>query len=115
MPDSKTWVVECYVPDTDDAAVQRAADQAAAAAERLGGRDGGIEYLGALVMAVDEVVLHTFRASDPDLVRQASTAAELAFDRVIESVEVFADSQPRPDGGGISMPAPLLQPKEVPS
>jgi hypothetical protein len=94
--DSKTYVVECYLPGVDDAAVRRSADDAAAAARRLGGSRAGIEYLGALLMAVDEVVLHAFRAADPQLVRRASTAAGLPFDRIVESVEV--------------LPAPLIRP-----
>lgn len=93
---SKTWVVECYVPGVDDATVRRAADRAARAARALGERGLGIQYLGALLMAEDEVVLHAFRARDVDLVRRASTVAELAFARVIESVEV--------------LPSPLIQP-----
>jgi hypothetical protein len=48
-----------------------------------------IEYLGALLMATDEVVLHTFRAADAQLVARIAAEAGLAFDRVVESVEVL--------------------------
>src|SRR5947208_2827188 len=111
---SKTWVVECYVPGVDDATVRQAADDAAAAVRALGGPEAGIEYLGALLMAVDEVVLHTFRARNPELVRRASTAAGLGFERVIESVEVLPVPLILPADGSVAGPAPLLQPKEVP-
>ena len=112
---SKTYVVECYVPGVDDVGVRRAADKAAAAVLLLGGPEAGIEYLGALLMAVDEVVLHAFRASDRGLVSQAATAAGLPFERVIESVEVPSVQLIKP-GGRPSAPAPsLLQPREVPS
>jgi hypothetical protein len=93
---SKTWVVECYVPGVDDAAVRQAAERAAAEVRRLGPAGRDIEYLGALLMAVDEVVLHAFRARDAELVRSASTAAQLGFERLIESVQI--------------LPGPLLQP-----
>lgn len=93
---SRTFVVECYVPGVDDLALQRAADATAGQVRRLGPAAGDVEYLGALLMAVDEVVLHAFRATDADLVRQVSTAAGLPFERIVESVEV--------------LPAELIQP-----
>lgn len=84
---SKTWVVECYVPGVDDAGLRHAADQASAEVRRhMTG--ASIEYLGALLMATDEVVLHTFRATDADLVAHVAATAGLTFDRVVESVEV---------------------------
>lgn len=114
-----TYLVECYLPGVDDATVQRAADQAAAAVrgfrEAMGNPATELEYLGALLMAVDEVVLHAFHATDLDLVRRVSTAADLAFARIVESVEVLPIPliQPRERPLG---PAPsLLQPREVPS
>ena len=112
---SKTYVVECYVPGVTDAGVRRAADKAAAAVLLLGGPEAGIEYLGALLMAIDEVVLHAFRASDREVVGRAATAAGLPFERVIEYVEVLAAQLIKP-GTRMSAPAPsLLQPREVPS
>jgi len=112
---SKTYVVECFLPGVDDAAVHRAADDAAAAVRAIGGPEHGIEYLGALVMAVDEVVLHAFRAVDRELVSQASAAAHLQFERVIESVEVLPMPLIKPNDRQATAPMPLLQPKEVPS
>ena len=112
---SKTYVVECYVPGVTDAGVRRAADKAAAAVLLLGGPEAGIEYLGALLMAIDEVVLHAFRASDRDRVSQAATAAGLPFERVIESVEVLAAQLIRPGPRPVLTPPSLLQAKEVPS
>jgi hypothetical protein len=94
---SKTYVVECYLPGIDDAAVRRAVDGTAGEVRRLGPKAGAVEYLGALLMAVDEVVLHAFRADGPDLVLQVSVAAGLPFERIVESVEVLpALIQPEP-------------------
>jgi hypothetical protein len=95
---SKTWVVECYVPGVDDAAVRDAAERTAAQIRRLGPDHAGIEYLGALLMAVDEVVLHAFRAVDQEVVRGVSTAAGLRFERIVESVEVAPAQFIRPAG-----------------
>ncbi len=85
-----TYVVECFLPGVDDASVQQAADATAIEVRRLGLADREIEYVGALLMAGDEVVLHTFRARDPELVRRVSAAAGLAFARIVESVAVSA-------------------------
>ena len=112
---SKTYVVECYMPGVDEARVRRAADSADAAVRSLGGPDSGIEYLGALLMAVDEVVLHAFRASDAALVNRAAAAADLPFERVIESVEVLPAPLIKPGTRPGAMHSSLLQPEEVPS
>jgi hypothetical protein len=87
---ARTYIVECFLPDVDDHAVQQSADAAAAATRFVDMGAGGVEYLGALMIAVDEVVLHAFRASDLELVRQASAAAGISYARIVESVEIAA-------------------------
>ena len=113
----KTYVVECYVPDVDDLAVQRSADATAGQVRRLGRSVRDVEYLGALLMSVDEVVLHAFRAGDPELVRQVSLAAGLQFERILESVEVLPASLIRPRGDASRAPASpsVLQPRKATS
>jgi hypothetical protein len=89
MPDLEhTWLVECFAPGVDDAAVAAAADRVRAV---LQGRDDAadIAYLGALLMAEDEVVFHAFRAADVEVVRSVGTAAGLEFERVVESIGVL--------------------------
>jgi hypothetical protein len=110
---SKTYVVECYLPGVDDRALQRAADATAGQVRRLGPAAADVEYLGALLMAVDEVVLHAFRASDPELVRRVSAAAGLSFDRIVESVEILPAALIQPASPHPAAPMPLLQPKEA--
>ncbi len=92
----RIYVVECFVPRVDHAGVQSAVDRAAAETHQAGQGPSSVAYLGALLMAVDEVVLHAFRAADAGTVRRVSLAAGLAFERIVESVEV--------------LPAPLIQP-----
>lgn len=84
-----TWLVECFAPGIDDAAVAAAADRVRAVLARDDGERAAVEYLGALYMAEDEVVFHAFRAADVEAVRAVSTAAGLAFERVVESIGVL--------------------------
>jgi hypothetical protein len=87
----RTFLVECYLPGIDEAAVAEAGERARRVAEELlaGGRE--IAYLGAMFVAADEVVFHAFRASDARVVKQASRSAGLAFARVVESIGVVGD------------------------
>jgi len=81
-----TWLVECFAPGIDDAAVAAAADRVRAV---LGASPKpGLAYLGALLMADDEVVFHAFSALDVGDVRLVSQAAELQFERIVESIGV---------------------------
>ncbi|MCI0346722.1 MAG: hypothetical protein L0221_14965 [Chloroflexi bacterium] len=89
MPDPlHTYLVECFAPGIDDVAVAAAADRARAAVDELRAQGSEVEYVGALLMAEDEVVFHAFRAPGTDAVLGASRAAGLAFERVVESVGV---------------------------
>ena len=47
-----------------------------------------ITYLGATLIASDEVVLHAFRAPDVIVVGGACQQAGLSFERVVESVAI---------------------------
>jgi len=84
----RTYLVECYAPGIDQATVEADAARARDAAMNLRAGGGSIEYLGAWLVAADEVVFHSFRADGPDLVRDASTSAALAFERIVESVGI---------------------------
>lgn len=90
----RTFLVECYLPGVAAADVAAAGERARQAAEELRASGGEIAYLGALFMAADEAVFHQFRASNAAVVVDASRLAGLAFERVVESVDVEA-------GGGI--------------
>ena len=90
----RTYLVECYAPGIDQPAVEAAATRAREAAAGLEAGGGAIEYLGAWLVASDEVVFHSFRSEGPDLVREASTSAGLAFERIVESVGIGPDGMP---------------------
>jgi hypothetical protein len=85
-PAHRTWLVECFLPGVDDDDVSAAADRARAAVRTLRGTGRRIDYLGAVLMAADEVVFHAFAADEPEIVRAASSAASLGFERVVESM-----------------------------
>lgn len=83
-----TWLVECYQPGMRRTVVDADAARAREVAGRLSDDGGSIEYLGALLVAADEVVFHAFRAHDADSVRAASLQAGLDYERIVEAVTV---------------------------
>jgi hypothetical protein len=94
----RTYLVECYAPGIEQPAVEAAAARAESAVASLRAGGGAIEYLGAWLVASDEVVFHSFRAEGPELVHAASTSAALAFERIVESVGIGT-------GGSIAVPS----------
>ena len=59
--------------------------------------NGDVRYLGSLLMPVDEVVFFHFEGASAAAVRQASVAAELPFERILESVSLSDTLAPSPD------------------
>lgn len=84
----RNFIVECYLPGIAERDVAEAATRAGLVAQELSGRGADIAYLGATFVEADEVVFHAFRASDKGVVEEASRAAGLAFERVVESIAV---------------------------
>lgn len=98
----RTFLVECYLPGVAERDVAAASERARRVAQELrsGGRD--VAYLGALFVAADEAVFHQFRAPDVGIVVEAARGADLAFERVVESIGVGGD-------GVASSPARIVQ------
>lgn len=84
----RTFLVECYTPGIERPAVEAAGRRAAAAAASMRAEGRTIEYLRALFVPGDEAVFHVFAADDADAVREAGVRADLAFERVVESIAV---------------------------
>lgn len=104
MAVTRTFLVECYLPDVAESDVVAAGDRAREAADALRARGDEVAYLGALFVAADEAVYHQFRAADVALVTAASRMAGLAFERIVESIgvesprgEVGVDAAGRPE------------------
>ena len=85
---SRTFLVECYLPGVDPEAVAEAGRRSDEAARALQATGVDIAYLGATLVAADEVVFHAFTAPDATQVEAASRAAGLAFERIVESIGI---------------------------
>jgi len=83
-----TYLVECYSPGIRREDVETAGARAHAASAALQQEGLFVEYVGALLVPVDEVVFHVFSSVNAEAVREASTRAEVSFERVFESVPV---------------------------
>jgi hypothetical protein len=96
-PSGRTFLVECYLPGVAESDVADAGDRARQAVDAMRAEGREIAYLGALFVAADEAVFHQFRAAHVADVGEASRMANLAFERIVESIGV--------EGGGVSTPA----------
>lgn len=84
----RTFLVECYLPGVDEAAVADAGRRACGAVAVL--RDAGhaITFSGSTFVPADEVVFHEFAAADAAAVERASRLAGLAFERIVEATSL---------------------------
>jgi len=78
------YVVECFWPGVDEAAVRALDLRAAGAAAELTAGGTPVRYLGSILMREDEVVLCLFDGM-PAAVRTAAEQAEIPFERVLEA------------------------------
>jgi hypothetical protein len=77
------YVVECFWPGVDDAAVRALDARAASAAEESTRHGEPVRYLGSLLMRADEVVLCRFEGTEP-AVRRVAETADVPFERILE-------------------------------
>jgi DNA-binding NarL/FixJ family response regulator len=87
-----SYLVESYAPG-------RAAAEQRERAKRAAELGTGVRYLRTTFLPGDETVLHAFEASSPEALREAAHAAELAFERIVESVEGSSESACRHKSG----------------
>lgn len=95
----RTYLVECYTPGVEQSVIETTAQRARDAAENLRAEGHNVEYVNAIFVPDDEVVFHTFSSDDIESVRQVSVAAEIPFERIIESVAVGETVFPGSDAG----------------
>lgn len=91
----QTYLVECFVPGSDRAAVEAAGQRMREAIADLRAEGCEVEYLRAILVPGDEVVFHVFAAPDASAVREASRRADVDFERVVESVAFDAGDDAR--------------------
>ena len=84
----RTFLVECYVPGLPPEAMAEVSLRARRASDALRAEGRRVAYLGAVVVPNDELVFHLFSAADVELVREAAQRAELAVERIVESIVV---------------------------
>lgn len=83
-----TYLVECYAPGIEPNAVEATAVRARAVTAELRRTGADVTYRSAILVPEDEVVFHVFEACDDRSVHEASVAAAMAFERIVECVEV---------------------------
>lgn len=84
----RSYLVECYSPGVRRADVESAARRAAAVSEELRHSGTPVDYTGAILLPGDEVVLHLFSSESEQGVREASERAAIAFERILETVQI---------------------------
>jgi hypothetical protein len=95
----RTFLVECFAPrPADDVRAITDRIHAATAAATIHGPP--VDYLGAVVVADDEVVFHLFTAGAIGAVRELLDRLPLAFERIVESVVIPVRATPRGYGAG---------------
>jgi hypothetical protein len=81
----RTYLVECYWPTVTEQQHAAAATRARTAAGEARSRGEEVEFLGSILIPVEETVFCLFTGSEDD-VRTTSTHAELPFERILESI-----------------------------
>jgi hypothetical protein len=106
FPRTRQFLVECFVPGVQRRDVEAAAMRARAATRDLQADGRVIEYVSAILLPSDEVVLHLFRADSREVVRVASERAQVVFERMTDAVVV--------DGIDVLDPAPAGPREDAP-
>jgi hypothetical protein len=91
------YVAECLWPDVGDSDLAMLDQRAHTEAIRLTASGQPVRYLGSLLMREDEVVLCLFEGQ-LDTIREAATAAQIPFDRILEATRTPWDAH-KPTGG----------------
>jgi hypothetical protein len=91
---SRTFLVECFTGSALVGAVARSGDLLSTACAELRSIGIAIDYLGALLVPEDELVLYLILSGEDADVRDATQRAALPVERIVESVVICAP----PDG-----------------
>lgn len=82
-----THIAECFWPDVHEESVKRAANRIRNSTAELNRTGSAVNLTGTIVVPGDEVVLYLFNGSG-EAVRAACQRAHVAFERVVEAVEL---------------------------
>ena len=82
------FMAECFAPASGADASAAELDRVGAACAELRAAGADVAYLGALMVADDELAFHVFTAPDAAGVQEASRRAGLCVERIVRSVAV---------------------------
>jgi hypothetical protein len=93
--DRKSYLVECYWPGVSVEKLVDTLRRVHEAQSQLRGCGADVEFLGSILVPVDETVFCLFDGSEAD-VRAVSEQAGVLFERVLESLRFDGEE---PEGG----------------
>ena len=77
------YVAECFWSGVTEADLAQLDSRAHASAD-----EGGVRYLGSMLMPEDEVVFCFFDGATHEAVEGVATRAQIPFERIVESIRV---------------------------
>jgi hypothetical protein len=80
------YLVELYVPRTNERGTDSAVMRARLAAEELARVGTAVRYMRSIYIPEDELCFLLFEAASADHVREAARCADLPFERISEAV-----------------------------
>jgi hypothetical protein len=86
----RTYLVEAYVPRSQERGARGAGQRARAAAAELSGEGVPVRYVRTTFLPEDETCFHVFEAGSMDVVEEACRRAALRHARVSLAVETTA-------------------------
>lgn len=90
---SRIYLVECYAPAGYKPEIESRLRGACSVTAELSG-EGDIEYVGAVLMPVDDLIFYVIRARDLESVQRITNRSHLVGERIVESVLVGMDWTP---------------------
>lgn len=83
-----TYLVEHYVPGATPEGFRAAAVRLKAVAATMTSGGTRIRYRRAILMPADEAAFCVFEAASTEVIEQLYRRAEIAFDRIVDALEV---------------------------
>jgi hypothetical protein len=90
----KSYLVECYWPGVSEEKLAVAVGRAHEAASELRDQGRELRFLGSILVPADETVFCLFDGAEAD-VRTASEQAGVPFERVLESLRIDGNYEPK--------------------
>jgi len=82
------YLAELYLSHEESDRLREAANRARTAADDLSRDGAAIRYLRALFLGEDETCFHLYEADTAELVREASSRAQIPIERIVETIDI---------------------------